>query len=141
MRIWQCAMDVFQQYVIGLVVNLSTIAAGMILGFSAVALPPMQQDEHRPRVSHLQASWIASIASIAIPVGCLTIGGLLDRMGRRRAMILLSIPAILGWMLIATTSQHEDWFFYQVLCAFYWYKNPGPPDLTYFLMDKICTIE
>ncbi|KAJ9588984.1 hypothetical protein L9F63_017719 [Diploptera punctata] len=86
----------------------------MTLGFSAVALPPMQGDNHRPSVSNQQASWIASIASISIPAGCLMIGGLLDQVGRRRSMMLLNVPAILGWVLIATTSEHQHLFFYQI---------------------------
>ena len=98
----------------GAIVNIATIAAGMTLGFSAVALPPMQMDDHNPRVTQQQAFWIASIASIAIPLGCLAIGGLLDQVGRKRTMMLSNAPAIVGWLLIATTSEHQQWFFYQV---------------------------
>ncbi|PSN36326.1 hypothetical protein C0J52_24327 [Blattella germanica] len=103
-----------QQYILGAVANIASIAAGMTLGFSAVALPPMQMQHHSPQVSHDQASWIASLASIATPIGCLIIGGLLDGLGRKRAMMLVNVPAVIGWLLIATTSSHEHWFFYQV---------------------------
>jgi hypothetical protein len=47
-----------QQLAMGAVANLGTVASGMTLGFSAVALPAMQAPGHMPYVSDAQASWI-----------------------------------------------------------------------------------
>ncbi|XP_023701748.1 facilitated trehalose transporter Tret1-2 homolog isoform X3 [Cryptotermes secundus] len=102
------------QLAVGAVANLGTIASGMTLGFSAVALPVMQAEDHTPYISDEQASWIASLVSLGMPAGCLLMSPLLDRLGRRRSMMLVNAPAVLGWFLIATASHSEPWFLYQV---------------------------
>ncbi|XP_069699269.1 facilitated trehalose transporter Tret1-like isoform X2 [Periplaneta americana] len=104
----------YKQLLIGAVANLGTIAVGMSMGFSAVALPAMQDPYHVPHVSEEQASWIASMISVGMPLGCLFIGPLLDRLGRRRTIILVNAPAVVGWFLIATVPSNEHWFFPQL---------------------------
>lgn len=101
----------------------------MSLGFSAVALPQMQNQNATFHVSESEASWIgrdpykivrllvfiaihslnclfvsASLASISTPIGCLLTGVLLDRFGRRSTLLLLNLPCVLGWLLIAFAS-------------------------------------
>jgi MFS family permease len=44
----------------------------------------------------------ASLASIATPFGCLLSGPLLDRWGRRVALLALNLPGLIGWILLAT---------------------------------------
>lgn len=45
----------------------------------------------------------ASVASIATPLGCLLCGPLLDRFGRRIALLALNLPFALGWLTLALT--------------------------------------
>lgn len=47
---------------------------------------------------------IASIASMATPVGCILTGYLMDQIGRRKAILLTQIPVIIGWALIASAT-------------------------------------
>jgi SP family facilitated glucose transporter-like MFS transporter 8 len=49
-----------------------------------------------------------------MPAGCLLMSPLLDRLGRRSTLLLVNLPAVLGWVLIATASHSEPWFLYQV---------------------------
>jgi MFS family permease len=49
-----------------------------------------------------------------MPAGSLLISPMLDRMGRRRTMMLVNVPAFLGWLLIATASHSHPWILYQV---------------------------
>jgi MFS family permease len=56
----------------------------------------------------------ASLAAIATPIGCLVTGVLLDWLGRRRTLMVVNTPAVLGWLLIATASHSEPWFTYQL---------------------------
>jgi MFS family permease len=51
-----------------------------------------------------------------MPAGCLLMSPLLDGLGRRRTLMAVNTPAVLGWLLIATASHSEPWFLYQ-LCA------------------------
>jgi SP family facilitated glucose transporter-like MFS transporter 8 len=56
----------------------------------------------------------AALLSVGMPAGCLLISPLLDRLGRRRTLMAVNTPALLGWLLIATASHSEPSFLYQV---------------------------
>ncbi|XP_049845304.1 facilitated trehalose transporter Tret1-2 homolog isoform X2 [Schistocerca gregaria] len=86
----------------GLVANFACLAPAMSLGFSAVALPVMKQGIGNPLITEEQESWIASLAAIATPFGCLASGPLLDRFGRKVTLLLINVPGLLGWLLVAT---------------------------------------
>lgn len=92
---------VVMQVCLGVVANMGGISAGANLGFSAVALPQMKHPNSTMVVSEEEASWIASVAALATPVGCLLSGWLLDRLGRRTALLWQNAPALLGWLLLA----------------------------------------
>ena len=49
-----------------------------------------------------------------MPAGCLLMSPMLDGLGRRRTMMLVNVPALLGWLLIATAFHSQPWFLYQV---------------------------
>ncbi|KAL0281574.1 UNVERIFIED_CONTAM: hypothetical protein PYX00_002520 [Menopon gallinae] len=89
------------QIVLGLVANIANISPGMSLGFSAVALPQLENENATFHVTPEEASWIASIASISTPIGCLLTGSMLDKFGRRATLLTLNVPCLLGWLLIA----------------------------------------
>ena len=56
----------------------------------------------------------ATILSLGMPAGCLLVSPMLDGLGRRRTMMLVNVPAVLGWLLIATASHSQLWILYQV---------------------------
>lgn len=43
---------------------------------------------------------LASLASVATPVGCLMSGHLLDRFGRKAGLLIIALPLVIGWLLI-----------------------------------------
>jgi len=57
---------------------------------------------------------VASLLSVGIPAGCLLMSPMLDGLGRRRTMMLVNVPGLLGWLLIATASHTQPWILYQV---------------------------
>jgi len=57
---------------------------------------------------------IASLMSLGSPAGCLLMSPMLDGLGRRRTMLLVNVPSLLGWLLIATASHTQPWILYQV---------------------------
>ncbi|KAL1121999.1 hypothetical protein AAG570_003407 [Ranatra chinensis] len=75
----------------------------MTLGFTAVALPYMLEPNQKLHVDADQASWIASLAAIATPIGCLLSGPIIDKLGRRNGLLLVNLPAVVGWALLALT--------------------------------------
>jgi MFS family permease len=57
---------------------------------------------------------VASMVSLGMPVGCLLMSPMLDGLGRRRTMMLVNVPGLLGWLLIATAPHNKPWILYQV---------------------------
>ncbi|XP_044733949.1 solute carrier family 2, facilitated glucose transporter member 8-like [Chrysoperla carnea] len=92
------------QLILGLVANISVISPGMSLGFSAIALPTLTSLTNPNRLTADQGSWVASMASISMPIGCLLSGTLLDRLGRKFSLYIINYVMILGWAIISTAS-------------------------------------
>lgn len=92
-----------RQVLASLVAQLGTINTGMVFGFSAIALPQLQESTSKIPITEGSAeeSWIASMSSIGTPIGCLASGYMMDMFGRKRSLIITEIPALLGWILIA----------------------------------------
>ncbi|CAH0388120.1 unnamed protein product [Bemisia tabaci] len=89
------------QIISSVIASSTLLSSGMSLGFSGVALPHMEAPDSLVKVGPQEASWIASLANLATPVGCLLVGPLLDRLGRKNTMIFVGVPAVCGWLLIA----------------------------------------
>ncbi|XP_065331408.1 facilitated trehalose transporter Tret1-2 homolog isoform X1 [Cloeon dipterum] len=93
------------QLLIALGTSLSMLSPGMALGFSAVALPTLDELGIPGKVEPFDentASWFASISNIATPVGCLASAWTLERLGRKWTLVLLNVPCVLGWVLLAS---------------------------------------
>ncbi|KAJ9581264.1 hypothetical protein L9F63_023557 [Diploptera punctata] len=88
-----------KQMFISAVSSATLLSSGMNVGFSAVSLPHMLDPNGPDKLTVDQGSWFASITFITILAGCLTCGPLLDKLGRRRTLLLVNIPFVLGWAL------------------------------------------
>ncbi|KAF7411523.1 hypothetical protein HZH66_000419 [Vespula vulgaris] len=95
-----------RQVLAALVAQLGTINTGMTFGFSAIALPQLQEANSTIPIvqGSSEESWIASMSSIGTPIGCLLSGYMMDMFGRKRSLIITEIPALLGWILIAAAT-------------------------------------
>ncbi|RZC32700.1 facilitated trehalose transporter Tret1-2 -like, partial [Asbolus verrucosus] len=94
--------SVAKQVILGLLTNFSSIAPSMSLGFSAVALPALTDISNEYVLSKNEASWFASIASLATPFGCIFSGPIADRFGRRSAMFCINVVCFIGWLIVAS---------------------------------------
>ncbi|XP_047527356.1 facilitated trehalose transporter Tret1-like [Vanessa atalanta] len=92
----------------GVWVNLSMVTIGLAYGFSAVALPQLSLPESLVKVTIADESWIASVISLASPVGCVLCGYLIDKFGRRTMIIYSQLPVCVGWLYtgIASSAKH-----------------------------------
>lgn len=86
--------SVLRLTLIGIIVITPAITPGMAMSYSAIALRQINLDLN-------QASWFASIMSLATPFGNFYTGFLLDRFGRRKSLILSVIPSIFGWFILS----------------------------------------
>lgn len=64
-----------------------------MLGWTSPALPQL-------RLTNDQESWVGSLALLGALLGAVPAGYLTDRFGRKRFLLSLSAPFILGWCLI-----------------------------------------
>lgn len=77
------------------------IQAGINMSFSSILLPQLTADDSDIIIDKSEASWIASLVTIALPVGALTAGVLMDRYGRKRMCMITTLPFIVAWLLQA----------------------------------------
>ncbi|XP_063922309.1 facilitated trehalose transporter Tret1-2 homolog [Zophobas morio] len=75
------------------------IVVGIALAFSGILLP--QLDEEEFPITPAQRPWIASVIVLAVPIGAITGGFVMDSIGRLNTVKLAAIPGVLGWTLIA----------------------------------------
>ncbi|KAJ9592807.1 hypothetical protein L9F63_015529 [Diploptera punctata] len=69
----------------------------MSLGFPSVSLDELEDVD---KLSEDESSWFASMLSVATIFGCLACGPLLDWLGRRKTLIIMNIPFIIGWTIL-----------------------------------------
>lgn len=80
------------------------IVIGISLAFSAILIPQIEGPDSELKLSAAQSSWVASVIVLAVPVGCLFAGVLMEWIGRLNTIKLAAIPCVLGWILIANAS-------------------------------------
>ncbi|KAK9506335.1 hypothetical protein O3M35_008291 [Rhynocoris fuscipes] len=90
---------VFRQFLIlqvflGIIIALPSVPCGMSLGFSAVTFEQLNLNVD-------EASWYASVTIMAFPIGSILVGPLMDKYGRRPALMLINVISLLGWLLLA----------------------------------------
>ncbi|VVC33703.1 Hypothetical protein CINCED_3A016009 [Cinara cedri] len=97
----------FKQILVALSANWGTINTGLVFGYTAVSLPQLALPDSRILVNRNQASWIASVSTIGTPCGCILAGYLTDLIGRKWTLIVLQLPAIVGWLMVGYATSIE----------------------------------
>lgn len=86
--------SVLRQVFLGIIVALPSVPFGMSLGFSAISL-----DELILTVD--ESSWFASVTAISYPIGALAVGPMMDKYGRRPALLSINLLSFFGWLLLS----------------------------------------
>ncbi|XP_069694761.1 facilitated trehalose transporter Tret1-like [Periplaneta americana] len=88
-----------------MVIVISTCVGAMAFGMSTshtvILIPHLQEENSTLFVDEQTGSFIASMYSIASPIGSLGGGVFMDIWGRRKAIMLGQIGYIIGWATIA----------------------------------------
>jgi facilitated trehalose transporter len=79
---------------------ISSISAGMAVGYSAVLLPQLKADPNLS-ITLEEESWIASIAALPMAFGCIFGGIAMEKYGRKMALFLVSLITIFGWVMLS----------------------------------------
>ncbi|CAK1595628.1 unnamed protein product [Parnassius mnemosyne] len=80
---------------------------GFVFGFPGILLPALHQRDSDIPLTNVEDSWIASIISIGMLIGNFVVSSIMDRYGRKAAQISSSLPAIVGWFVIALAVNAE----------------------------------
>ncbi|XP_037050880.1 facilitated trehalose transporter Tret1-2 homolog [Bradysia coprophila] len=107
-----------RQVIAAFIANLGTINTGLVFGFSAVVIPQLKAKDSLIPIDDTQESWVASLSSAGTPFGCLLSGYVMDRLGRKKTLIMIEIPLIIGWLLIAFASDITMIYIGRVLVGF-----------------------
>ncbi|XP_011690696.1 PREDICTED: facilitated trehalose transporter Tret1-2 homolog [Wasmannia auropunctata] len=105
-----------QCLVTGAVLLVAT-GGGIPIGYSAVLLPQLSEENSTLHVDRETGSWIAAVHSLATPIGSLLSGPLLDAIGRRGCLQLSSIPLCIGWLIIGFSRNVTSILAGRVICG------------------------
>ncbi|XP_018912975.2 facilitated trehalose transporter Tret1 isoform X2 [Bemisia tabaci] len=81
--------------------NLILLDLGMTIAFPTIVIPTLLdgKDPSGLTFNTAQASWFGSIAFICQPLGSVLSGIVLEPLGRKRSMLLVNVPHLIGWIL------------------------------------------
>ncbi|CAO1372341.1 unnamed protein product [Diamesa serratosioi] len=92
----------FNQMLLTCAIVLLACGCGMPIGYSAVILPQLVNNPDQKLSMDVEmGSWVAAVHSAATPVGSIMAFVLMNRFGRKMAILISIMPLILGWILIA----------------------------------------
>ncbi|KAJ6645782.1 Facilitated trehalose transporter Tret1 [Pseudolycoriella hygida] len=109
--------DSLPQGIAAIIINLVVIQAGFNMSYSAILLPKILDPSSDLLVTRDEASWIASLVTLSLPIGSLIIGPLIDRFGRKPIAIATTIPFLISWILIATAKNVATLYVARILAG------------------------
>ncbi|KAK2151651.1 hypothetical protein LSH36_356g06018 [Paralvinella palmiformis] len=77
---------------------MATVSFGFVIGYSSPALPQMTASGGP--LDENSASWFGSLATIGGMIGCPLAGWLVERAGRKGALMMTALPYLVGWSMI-----------------------------------------
>lgn len=93
-------------------------SCGMPIGFSAILLPQLLDNNGTLHIDTETGSWIASVHSLATPIGALVSGPIMEFIGRRGSLQFAVIPLCSGWITMAFAKYVHHIFIGRILSGF-----------------------
>ncbi|ODM94060.1 Facilitated trehalose transporter Tret1 [Orchesella cincta] len=93
------------QYLAAATVTIGGFSLGNVLGWSSPAIPNLANSGDFPDIQNYQKAWIGSLVTIGALVGACCSGYLIEKIGRKKSLLVVGIPYIIGWFTIALAHQ------------------------------------
>lgn len=90
--------------------SILAIGVGSSLAWTSPVLPKLAAKDSWFPVSEDEGSWVSSLLAIGAIAGALPAGPLADKLGRKKALLLLAGPFLLSWVMI--TFARNVWILY-----------------------------
>ena len=95
--------------------SLTALGYGSSAAWTSPALPYLTSEISHLPITKEQSDWIASLLTIGFVLGYLLNPLIIDRLGRKRTLLLLTIPQIISWILIIIAKNHVTLYFARIL--------------------------
>lgn len=110
--------DAAPQIAASCAINFIVIHVGVNMAFSSILIPQLSEAESDIKIDLDSSSNIASIVTVAVALGALVCGYLMDRFGRIRLSKMICVPFVMAWLLIALSRNLYMIYTARVLAGF-----------------------
>ncbi|KAE8743024.1 hypothetical protein FOCC_FOCC011347 [Frankliniella occidentalis] len=106
------------QYLAATTAALVGMAGGTVLAWTSPALPLLAQADSPIHLTENEASWVGSVMPLGAVLGAPPAGYLAQRLGRKTAVLSLSVHFLLSWALVLTTHSALGLYAARLLAGF-----------------------
>ncbi|XP_033218263.1 facilitated trehalose transporter Tret1-like [Belonocnema kinseyi] len=105
----------FRQYVAAIIGCLTSIGYGTALTWTSPAIPYLRSINSTLPVTTEQSDRISSLITIGYIIGYILNPFIIEKLGRKRTLMLYSIPQIISWVLIIIAKNHTTIYIARLL--------------------------
>ncbi|XP_049764698.1 facilitated trehalose transporter Tret1-2 homolog [Schistocerca cancellata] len=110
--------DYTNQLLLAMAASLGYLTVGLVRGFSSPGVPSMQQTTPWLVPDDDAVSWVSSVPPLGAFVGSLASGPLLQRLGRKRTLMVSAPLFVAFWVLLAFSQNYAMLFSARILTGF-----------------------
>ncbi|XP_060528575.1 facilitated trehalose transporter Tret1-like [Cylas formicarius] len=109
--------DPFFLYFTTVLASLTSFGAGISLSWTSPVFPKLQSAESPfgAPIDTLQKSWIISLLSVGQVIGPFIFGYFSDKIGRKKTMILIAFPLLVGFVILAFATDVRLYYVARIL--------------------------
>ncbi|XP_047109599.1 facilitated trehalose transporter Tret1-2 homolog [Schistocerca piceifrons] len=107
-----------KQLLLAMAASLGYLTVGLVRGFSSPGVPSMQQTTPWLVPDDDAVSWVSSVPPLGAFVGSLASGPLLQRLGRKRTLMISAPLFVAFWVLLAFSQNYAMLFSARILTGF-----------------------
>ncbi|XP_054270581.1 facilitated trehalose transporter Tret1-2 homolog [Macrosteles quadrilineatus] len=108
-----------RQYLAAITVTLGMMVVGETFGWPSPTLPRLEDPSAPLHLDHSQMAWVVSLLYMGNLLSPIPTGWLMDRFGRKRSLILLSVLPLSSWTLILLAKRPLHLYIARLLAGFW----------------------